>query len=108
LHHSEDNCERIHTVCHACSWLGTGNMRYRHTPLNACQKKSFCVRMLNFRTLHPGLPFFQKLPAALDTSCIGIVILEILCYFPDSQCAENIGNVILEVLYNVIFLIVKA
>jgi hypothetical protein len=27
--------------------------------LKACQKKSFCVRMLNFLTLHTGFSFFQ-------------------------------------------------
>jgi hypothetical protein len=27
------------------------------------KKKSFGFRMLNFRTLHLGLPFFQMLPA---------------------------------------------
>ncbi len=37
----------------------TNRCRFGDRFLNACPKKSFWVRMLNFRTLHPGWPFFQ-------------------------------------------------
>ncbi len=34
-------------------------------PVFKClSKKNFCVRTLNFRTLHPGWPFFQTPPAS--------------------------------------------
>ncbi len=49
LYHSEDNCERIHIVCHACGWLGTGNMRYRHTPYGMPKKEFLCLECWIFK-----------------------------------------------------------
>jgi hypothetical protein len=68
LHHSEDNYERIHTVSHDCVWdlFPVDRTKFSKTAKNHLRKLKFClfVRTLNFRTLHPGLAFFQMPPAA--------------------------------------------
>jgi hypothetical protein len=70
LHHSEDNYERIHTVCHDCVWnlFPVDRKKFSKTAKNHLRKLKFClfVRTLNFctSTLHPGLAFFKTPPAA--------------------------------------------
>ncbi len=59
LHQSEDNCERIHTVCHVCGWLGL--VPVERKMLSKTAKNH--LRKLNFCFLYPGLPFFQMPPA---------------------------------------------
>jgi hypothetical protein len=56
--------EQNQVLCVRFSKTFTARVAIRCRFLNACQTKSFCVRTLNFRTLHPGWPFFQTSPAA--------------------------------------------